>query len=212
MSRFRQAFQEWAPRARKSPAEAVGDGLDRLIKLAERGEDAAAYAYKSPVANVTWMQRGYLSRQQLQTAQLNMMIPYACRITGAHVNILLVDALGDGVTFVEPPIQALDVLVQLNRAEVFTARTDKLVSVNQDAMVCSLDTINNTVRSFEMELNADDNVLSTTFKWAVPLTGNGSVEQYEWGGVQISLNWFVDPHVRYGENPYGVQAFAKPRG
>lgn len=208
MGQFIQRFREFARAARANPAKAVGDELDRMIALADRGDDAAGYAYKSPVANVTWMQRGYLSRTELQTPQLPMEIPYACRITGCHTVILLRDVAGDGVTFIEPPIQAIDAVIQLNRTETFTARTDKLLSTQQDAMVCSLAALNNVVRSFEMELNSDDNVLSVWFKWALPITGSGSVEFYEWGGVDISINWFVDPTVRYGE----TGRYAKPAG
>lgn len=208
MGQFIQRFRDFARMVRANPSKAVGEDLDRLILLADRGDDAAAYAYKSPVANVTWMQRGFLGRSELQTGQLPMQIPFACRITGCQPVILLKDGIGDGVTFIEPPIQAIDAVIQLNRSEVFTARTDKLVAVDQDTMVCSLAALDNRVRSLEMELNADDNVLSVQFKWALPLTGVGSVEQYEWGSVQISLNWFVDPTIRYGEST----RYAKPAG
>jgi hypothetical protein len=208
MSQFIQRFRDFARMVRANPSKAVGEELDRLMMLADRGDDAAAYAYKSPVANVTWMQRGYLSRTELQTPSLPMQIPFACRITGCQPVILLRDSLGDGVTFVEPPIQAIDAVIQLNRTETFTARTDKLVATNQDTMVCSLAALDNRIRSLEMELNADDNVLSVQFKWALPLTGVGSVEQYVWGGVDISINWFVDPTVRYGE----MGRYAKPAG
>lgn len=203
---FKEKFLEFARRVRANPSLSVGPELDTLTAMAARGDEATAYAYKSPVANVTWLQRGILSRDELASPQLPMEIPYACRIVGCMVVHGLGESpIGDGVTWLEAPLSAIDVVITLNRSEQFTARMDKLAAANQDTMVVSAAALNDTVRSFEMELNSDDNILSVQFKWALDLT---IVAANEWGNQLISLNWFVDPKYRYGERG----TFAKPSG
>jgi hypothetical protein len=188
--------REFGRRVRASPALSVGPDLDRLIEQADREDEGYVAAYKSPIANLTWMQRGTLSRVELASPQLPMEIPFACKIVACKVVTILNEMPGDGVDFVEPPLSAIDVVMQLNRKELFTARVDKLNAANQDTMVVSLASFDDAVRTFELTLNPDDNILSVQFKWAVDLA---IVAAYEWGNVQISMNWAVDPKIRYGE-------------
>lgn len=198
MDKLKRAFIAFYDRVRASPSLSVGPELERLKEIAEASDVATAYAQKSPVANVTWMQRAILQATKAEAPQLPMEITYACKIVGCVPTILLVQA---GQAIVEPPLSAIDVFMQLDRTETFTARQDKLLSSGQDAQVVNLAAFDDVVRSFELDLNNDNNVLSVTFKWAVDLT---VVAAFGWGDVQISLNWFVDPKLKYGE-----RAFAK---
>jgi hypothetical protein len=195
---LKRAFLSWYDNVRARPSESIGPGLERLKAIAEASDVAVAYAQKSPVANVTWMQRAILQAAQATSPLMPMEITYACKIVGCVPTVLLVQA---GQAIVEPPLAAIDVFMQLDRTETFTARQDKLLAAGQDSLVCNLAAFADTVRSFELDLNNDNNVLSVTFKWAVDLA---TVAAFGWGDVQISLNWFVDPKLRDGE-----RAFAK---
>ncbi len=196
MSLLERAFQNFYSRVRASPSLSVGPELERLKEIADRGEAATAYAQKSPVANVTWMQRAILQASKAESPQTPMEITYACKIVGCLPTILLVTAAQN---IVEPPPEAIDVFMQLDRTETFTARQDKLLASGQDAQVVNLPGFNNLVRSFELDLNNDTNVLSVTFKWAVDLA---TVAAFGWGDVQISLLWFVDPELKYGQRQF----------
>lgn len=198
MDKLKRAFDAFYDRVRASPSLSVGPELERLKAISDEGDVAVAYAQKSPVANVTWMQRSILQAAKTEAPQMPMEITYACKIVGCVPTVLLVTA-GQGI--VEPPLSAIDVFMQLDRKETFNARQDKLLAAGQDTQVANLAAFADTVRSFELDLNNDNNVLTCTFKWAVDLT---VVAAFGWGDVQISLNWFVDPVLKYGE-----RAFAK---
>jgi len=200
MEPFKRQFMSFYDRVRASPSLSVGPELERLKDMAEASDVANAYAQKSPVANVTWMQRGLLLNTQQETAQIPMEVTYACKIVQCKPTVLLVD-FGQETQFVEPPLEAIDVFLQLDRHEVFTARQDKLVTAGQNVQVVNLAAFDDVVRSFELDLNDDNNVLAVTFRWAVDLS---VVTAAGWGSVQISLNWMVDPKLKIGE-----RAFAK---
>lgn len=200
MNPFKRAFLSFYDRVRASPSLSVGPELERLKDIAEVEDVATAYAQKSPVANVTWMQRGTLFATQQESAAIPMEITYACKIVQCKPTVLLIDYGGE-TTFVEPPLAAIDVFIQLDRHEVFTARQDKLLAAGQNVQVVNLQALDDNVRSFELDLNDDNNVLSVTYRWAVPIA---TVAAAGWGGVQISLNWVVDPKLKLGE-----RAFAK---
>lgn len=196
MDKLRRAFIAFYDRVRASPSLSVGPELERLKEIAEEGDVAVAYAQKSPVANVTWMQRAILQASQATSPQLPMEITYACKIVTCAPTVLLVQSAQN---VVEPPLAAIDVFMQLDRTETFTARQDKLLAAGQDSQVVNLAAFADTVRSFELDLNNDNNVLSVTFKWAVDLA---IVAAFGWGDVQISLNWAVDPKLKYGERRF----------
>jgi hypothetical protein len=206
--KLRRKVDDFVRRVRARPSESVGPELDSLQKAIWEGDEAAVSAYKSPIANVTWMQRAVLMRDQLSTPQIPMEIPYACRIVTCHPVLSLYEAPNAeaAIDYIEAPISAVDVVMQLNRLETFTARMDKLVGQNSDAMVCSLAAFDDRIRSFELELNADDNILAVQFKWATENLQD--IIDFNWGSLRISLNWAVDPKLkigdtqgRYGKNP-----------
>lgn len=197
--RMKRKVDDFVRRVRASPSLSVGPELDALQKAAWEGDEASVAAYKSPIANVTWMQRAVLMRNQLSTPQVPMEIPYACRIVTCHPVLSLYEAPNpeNNIDYIEAPISAVDVVMQLNRLETFTARMDKLVGQNSDAMVCSLAAFDDRIRSFELELNADDNILAVQFKWATEDLGD--ILNFNWGSLRISLNWAVDPKLKIGD-------------
>ncbi len=208
MGKLGRKVDDFVRRVRAQPSLSVGPELDALAKAAHEEEEGMVVAYKSPIANVTWMQRAVLQRTQLSTPQIPMEIPYRCRIVACKVVTMLDESPNaeGGTAFVEAPLSAVDVVMQLNRLETFTARMDKLVAQNEDAMVVSLASFDDTVRSWEIELNADDNILAVQFKWATEDLQD--IVNFGWGNLKISLNWAVDPYLkigdtmgRFGKNP-----------
>lgn len=181
-----QRVLEFSARARSRPAEAVGPELDALAEDARRAISGSFVAQTSPVANYTWLSRAVLDPATLYTTQEPIVIPYDCELVGVLPTILLVDTTAG---LVEPPIEAIDVFMQIDRKDTLTARAETTVTATQDAQMINLPSVSATIanRCFSKQLDAQSS-MSVKFGWATDLA---TVAALKWGKVQISLNWYV---------------------
>lgn len=186
---LRIGVQDFVETARSKPAEAVGPALEKLSQLAKDAHGISdTVALTCPVANTTWMSRATLSATARESNIDPLQIPYACTIVGALPTLLLV---GTGANDIEPPMDAIDMFLQIDRKETFTARTDRITTQQQDSQVVNLSAFDpqRALRVLELQLRNEMNVVSVRFRWAVDLT---LVAAFNWGDTQISINWFVD--------------------
>lgn len=186
---LRIAVDDFVQTARAKPAEAVGPALEKLAQSAKDSRRVSdAVAVTAPLANTTWMSRATLAATARESNIDPLQIPYACTIVGALPTVLLVDT---GANAIEPPMDAIDMFLQIDRRETFTARTDRITNQQQDSQVVNLSAFNprRSLRIIELQLRNEMNVVSVRFRWAVDLT---LVAAFNWGDVQISINWFVD--------------------
>ncbi len=186
---LRNAVLSFVNEARANPSASVGPELDRLAQVANDSGAADAVAVSGRVANMTWMSRALLLPTQLDSIQQPIEIPYPCTIVGVLPTILLLDT---GGATIEPPPEAIDVFLQIDRNETLTATTDRMTSALQDPQVVNLPALDPRIglRLMELHLGNKMNTVSVRFRWAVPLA---TVAAKTWGSVQISLNWYVKP-------------------
>jgi hypothetical protein len=192
MSRLNQAVEHFVSIARSHPADAIGPELDKLAQASRSDPSGNFVAEMSPVAPITWMTRQILPAAQQATGQIPLFVPYPCRIVGARTTILLVDPT-QGI--VEPPPAAIDLYLQINRKDGYTARTDQQLAQTEDSSVVNLESIDATIanRLLDLDLPENQNHIGVAFRWAVPVA---TVAGFAWGDVQISINWFVDPKIK----------------
>lgn len=186
---LRSAIAEFVETARAHPSDAVGPALERLDQFAKAQRGADSIALSARTANITWMSRTTLSPTSLDSTQEMIEIPYPCTIVGVLPTILLIDSTQG---LIEPPPEAIDMFLQVDRKDTFTARTDRNLTQLDDPQVVNLPAIDprTALRVLELELGELKNYLAVRCRWAVPLA---TVAAFNWGTVQLSFNWYVDP-------------------
>jgi hypothetical protein len=188
-ARLRLAIDEYVRAAKSSPADQVGGALERLQQVASdsRGvSDSVALCQR--VANSTWMSRIQLAKTVLESNSDPILIPYPCVVVGMLPTVLLIDSTAQ---IVEPPLEAFDIYVQIDRRDTLTATSDRVSATTQDVQVVNLPAFlpYTALRTLELELGNTQNIIGVRLRWAVPLT---IVTAMHWGDVQISMNWFID--------------------
>lgn len=185
MNNLNFAVRRFLAEARRSPAAAVGTALDELEAEAARDLDGAFVARTSPVATNTWMGRATLRKTQPSTAPDIVAMGMPVEVVGFFPTIL---ALEQGLTV--PPLEAIDVHLELNRRDVITARAESGVQAGDPIDVVNLPMISSVVanRLIGWKLSAADPNISIEFRWAVPLA---VVTALGWSDIQISLGMFV---------------------
>ena len=100
--------------------------------------------------------------------------------------ILLVDTTAG---LVEPPAEAFNVFLQIDRKDTLTARSDRLTTQQQDAQMVNLVAMSSQVGNRLFGRRLDNNsTISVKFAWRVDLTTRTALK---WGSVLIGLNWYV---------------------
>lgn len=190
---LRQAILDYVAAARSSPADAIGGALTRLQQSASdsAGGVADSVALVQRVANSTWMSRVQMDPAVLESNGDTIDIPYPCTIVSAMPTILFV-----GTTpAIEPPPEAFDVYMQIDRRDVLTSSTDRVTSQTQDMEVVNLPAFepSRSLRTLELQLGEQKNTLALRVRWSVPLA---TVATLGWGPCQISILWMVDRELR----------------
>lgn len=188
--KLQSVVQKYLDDVTARPAESVGPSLDRLKAALNDVDDGTRLARVAPVANLTWMNREILTAARLDSPQDNIKIPFKCRIVGAKVSMLLIDPT-NGIVL--PPPEAIDVFIEMNRRDEYTARADDRLGVDEDPQVVSLLALDTQEANRQMciEMPATGfQVISVRYRWALPLA---TVALFGWGDTQISINWFIDP-------------------
>lgn len=184
-----RAIEDFAERVRQRPAESVGPELDRLVQFARAVKQGESYALVSRSAPETWMQKVTLPSTQLVSPTDPMQFPYPCRIVGCDPEVLLVTA---AQAIVEPPPEAIEVYLNIDRHEQLTMRSDAQVPAGANAYVVKLDSISARIanRLLNLEFTKNDQTMSLYVGWAVDLA---TVTAFGWGNVEVAFNWFVEP-------------------
>ena len=192
MQRLAAAVEDFAQLVRVHPADSVGPGLDRLLQLARSDPSGSFSAQMSPEAPITWMTRAILPANQQATGTIPLFIPYPCVIVGAHTTIALIDP-AQGL--VEAPPALIDVKLQINRKDEYTARADQQLSQTEDSSVVNLGALDATIanRLLRLDMPETENHVGVVFRWATTLA---NVAAFGYGDLQISINWFVDPKIK----------------
>jgi hypothetical protein len=192
MQRLAAAVEEFAALVRSHPADSVGPGLDRLVQLARSDPSGSFSAQMSPEAPITWMTRAVLPAAQQATGTIPLFIPYPCTLVGAHTTIALIDP-AQGL--VEAPPALIDVKLQINRKDEYTARADQQLAQTEDSSVVNLGALDATIanRLLRLDMPENENHVGVVFRWATPLA---NVAAFGYGDLQISINWFVDPKIK----------------
>jgi hypothetical protein len=177
--------RRFAAEARKSPALAVGKALDELERAVDRSFDGAFIASTQPVAPYTWQIRKTLLATTQESDSDEVLLGEPVEIVGMEPSILLV---GTGPGLVLPPIEAIDVFVQQDRKEVFTATARP--PGNQQPQLVNLPFMSTSKRLFALMMDRKkvDPMISMKFRWAVPVA---TVAAFGWGDTQISVGMFV---------------------
>ncbi|MBX3128390.1 MAG: hypothetical protein KF718_16830 [Polyangiaceae bacterium] len=187
MSNLNFAVRKFLANARRSPVAAVGEALDELEREADKAFDGAYVSHTSPVATNTWMARMALLNTQQESApdQISMGMPV--EIVGFLPTIL---GLQDTDVLRAPPMQAIDLSIELNRREVITARAESGAAAGEDVNVVNLPMVSARIanRLIGWRLSAADPTISIQCRWAVPLA---IVTAMGWCDVQVSLGIFV---------------------
>jgi hypothetical protein len=185
---------EFYNRVRARPAESVGPELEALAQAA-RGELSGSYAAQtSPIASHTWLTDAVLLPTELTTSQEPINMPYNCEIVGLFPTVLLIDST-QGI--VEPPMEAIQVMLEVDRREKLTARADEMTSQSQDADVVTLPSISASIanRLFGYRVKGAKTKISVRFGWRVDLA---TVAAMNWGKVLVGIDWFVRPTIEEG--------------
>lgn len=189
-ARMRLAISDFVAQVRQHPADAVGAPLADLEQVARdsRGfSDSVAMAAR--VANTTWMTRVQMTRAALESPPDTILIPYPCTIVGCIPVLQNIDTTNPAR--VEAPLAAFDIGLQINRKDILTSTTDRVISQTQDVSIVSLAAFDPvlSLRTFELDLEADKNTISVKIRWSLPIA---TVTTLDYADTQISINWFVD--------------------
>lgn len=170
-----------------NPSEAVGSRRDALVAKARAALSGSYAAQTSPIAPLRWMNRVVLPQNVLQSEEDPLDFPFPVEIVGFIPTVLLVDTNAQRV---QPPLEAIDVYIQLNNDAVLTNRANRVATQTQNFQVCNLPAISATVGNSLMGLVLSEprNLVTVKFAWAVDLA---TVAALAYGDVQVSLNYVM---------------------
>lgn len=172
--------------ARKRPALAVGEALDALEQQASASFDGGFATLTSPVAPLTWMTRSLLPITEQESQPDVVKLGEPIEIVGALPTVFKTSIAGT-----TPPLEAIDVFLELNRREQLTAQGEKGTTIGRDRTVVNLPMISVLApRLMGLYLGAADPVLEVKFRWAIPFA---DIAALGFGDVQVSLGFFVRP-------------------
>lgn len=182
-----ETVRRYVAEARRSPALAVGAALDELDAASRLEFDRAFAVNAAAIAPHTWMARARLLAAEAETQPDQIPLGEPVEIVGFFPTLLTLEAGGT-----VPPLEAIDVMLELKRKELLTARAESGVAAGEDFRVVNLPMISSAVanRLIGYIADANDPVLTVKFRWAVE---PAIVTALGWNDVQISLGIFVRP-------------------
>ena len=189
MDPLRETVLDFVERVRARPSESVGPALDDLKQAAMRSEGHLAANLGTPIADYTWMSSLDLDPANNSTELDPVDIPHPLEIVGMKFGVILLDITG---ALVEPPPEAIDIFLQINRKDTLTARADKVQTLNDDTEVVSMialdATIANRIVRRRLDLNTD-NTISWRLRWAVDAATRTGLK---YSSVRVRMNWFIN--------------------
>lgn len=179
------AVRRFVAAARRSPALAVGAGLDELDQIAEASIDAGGYvAQHAPIATDTWMSRVSLLTADDESEPDEVTVGEPARIVGFFPTLLLVE---NGKTL--PPMEAIDVAIEFNKRRNITSKASSGQEAGTNAWFVNLPMISVLApRLIGMRLSNADPRFSVSYRWAVDAATRAALG---WGNVQVSLGAFM---------------------
>lgn len=185
---LQEMVRRFVAEARRSPALAVGAALDELDKASLQEFEGAFNVNAAAVAAHTWMARAELQAALQESEPDVIALGEPIEIVGFFPTILATQ----GDPAIAPPMEAIDVMIELRRREWLTSRAESNVAAGEDARVVNLPMISSAVANRLIGYKADDKdpTLTMRFRWAVT---PAVVAAMGWSNVQISVGIFVRP-------------------
>lgn len=181
-------IRRYVREVRERPTLATGAALDALEDAAKHAFTGGFVTSTSPVAPLTWMSRAVLRKDQAESQSDELKLGEPIEIVGILPTILRAD---EDPLLVQPPIEAIDVFLELNRRDFLTAQGEKGTAPGRDKSVVNLPMISvQGPRLLGLVLDAADPIMSIRFRWAIPLA---LVASYGFADVQCSLGFYVRP-------------------
>lgn len=183
---LRHYVSRYIREALQNPVLATSPGaLEELRKVASQDFDGAFAALHAPVADYTWMTRGVLSPANDEASLDDFVFPNACEVVAL---IPTITSLAIAAPDVLPPLDALDVVLTVDRKDTFTARvTPNTSQAPSDVVNLSMLSVL-TPRLLGLALRGPKPIITCKVRWAVPV----AVRTFRnFGPVQVSIGFCV---------------------